>query len=59
MPLRVSRRRSLGGGFWVGISKSGLSVGRRGRRVSVSASGRGVTTSVRLLKGVSYLFRRR
>jgi Protein of unknown function (DUF4236) len=50
MGFRFSRRKSLGGGFWVGLSKSGLSAGRRGRRVSVSASRRGVQASVRLLR---------
>lgn len=58
MPLRYSRRKSLGNGFWVGMSKSGLSIGRRGRRGSVSLSRRGVSASVRLLKGLSYVFRR-
>jgi hypothetical protein len=59
MGLRFSRRKSLGRGFWVGASKSGLSVGRRGRRVSVSANKRGVGGSLRIARGLSYLFRRR
>ncbi|HEX8101554.1 MAG TPA: hypothetical protein VF533_03005 [Solirubrobacteraceae bacterium] len=59
MPFRFSRRKSLGNGFWVGLSKSGLSLGRRGRRGSVSVSRRGVGGSIRLMKGLSYVFRRR
>jgi hypothetical protein len=58
MPFRFSRRKSLGNGFWIGVSKSGLSGGRRGRRVSVSASRRGPRASVRIAKGLSYIFRR-
>lgn len=58
MGFRYSRRKSLGKGFWVGISKSGPSIGRRGRRGSVSVSRRGLSGSVRLLKGLSYVFRR-
>jgi hypothetical protein len=59
MSFRFSRRKSLGRGLWAGLSKSGPSVGRRGRRISVSASRRGASGSVRLLKGLSYLFGRR
>ena len=58
MPFRFSRRKSLGRGLWVGISKSGPSVGRRGRRGSISASRRGTSLSVRLAKGLSYVLRR-
>jgi hypothetical protein len=58
MPFRFSRRKSVGNGFWVGVSRSGLSAGRRGRRVSVSASRRGPSASVRIAKGLSYLLRR-
>jgi hypothetical protein len=57
MPFRFSRRKSLGAGFWVGLSKSGLSAGRRGRRVSASVGPRGPQASVRLLKGLSCVFR--
>jgi hypothetical protein len=57
MPFRFSRRKSLGNGFWVGVSKSGPSVGRRGKRFSASVSRRGPSASVRLLKGLSYVFR--
>ncbi len=58
MPFRFARRKSLGNGFWIGLSKSGVSAGRRGRRVSVSASRRGPRASVRIAKGLSYIFRR-
>ena len=56
MPFRYSRRKSLGNGFWVGLGKSGPSVGRRGKRLSVSVGPRGPRGSVRLLKGLSYIF---
>ena len=58
MPFRFSRRKSLGSGFWVGLSRSGVSAGRRGRRVSVSLGRRGPRGTVRLAKGLSYIFRR-
>lgn len=57
MPFRFSRRKCLGGGLWIGVSRSGLSAGRRGRRISASVSRRGPRASVRLLKGLSYVFR--
>ena len=59
MPFRFSTRKSLGGGFWAGLSKSGPSFGRRGRRGSVSISRRGVAGSIRIMRGLSYVFRRR
>lgn len=58
MPFRVQRRKSVGNGFWVGLSKSGISAGRRGRRISSSVGSRGPRLSVRLLKGLSYYFKR-
>jgi hypothetical protein len=58
MPFRYYRRKSLGNSFWVGLSKSGLSAGRRGRRVSGSVGSRGPRASIRLLKGLSYIFKR-
>ena len=58
MGFRYYRRKSLGGGWWVGMSKSGPSIGRRGRRVSGSLSRRGPSLAVRLAKGLSYVFRR-
>jgi len=58
MPFRFSRRRSLGRGLWVGLSRGGPSIGRRGRRVSLSLGRRGPSLSVRLAKGLSYVFRR-
>jgi Protein of unknown function (DUF4236) len=57
--FRFQRRKSLGRGLWVGLSKSGPSIGRRGRRISFSASRRGTGGSARLLKGLSYVFGRR
>jgi len=59
MAFRFSRRKSFGNGLWVALSKSGPSVGRRGRRFSASANRRGVSGSVRLLKGLSYVVRRK
>ena len=58
MPFRLQRRKSLGRGFWLGLSKSGPSIGRRGKRGSVSLSPRGPSASIRLLKGLSYIFRK-
>jgi hypothetical protein len=57
--FRLYRRKSLGRGFWVGLSKSGPSVGKRGRPFSTSVGSRGLGGSVRLMKGLSYVFRRR
>lgn len=57
MPFRFYRRKSLGNGLWVGLSKSGLSAGRRGKRGSTSVGSRGPRASVRLAKGLSYIFR--
>jgi len=53
MPFRLSRRKSFGKN-WVGLGKSGPSIGRRGRRVSVSMGSRGPRVSVRLAKGLSW-----
>ena len=58
MGFRFSRRKSLGNGFWAGLSKSGPSIGRRGRRASVSIGRHGPSLSLRLAKGLSYIFRR-
>jgi hypothetical protein len=58
MGFRFQRRKSVGRGFWLGVSKSGPSIGRRGNRVSASLGRRGPSVSVRLLKGLSYVFRR-
>jgi hypothetical protein len=57
--FRIYRRKSLGGGFWAGASKTGLGVGRRGRPLSVSVGRRGPRASLRLLPGISYIFTRR
>lgn len=59
MGFRFSRRKSVGRGLWVGLSKSGPSIGRRGRRGSVSVNRRGVGGSLRIMRGLSYLFGRR
>ncbi len=59
MPFRFYRRKSLGRGLWVGVGKRGPSIGHRGRRGSVSLGRGGVGASVRILKGLSYIFRRR
>jgi hypothetical protein len=59
MPFRFYRRKSLGRGFWLGVGKCGPSLGRRGRRGSVSVNRRGVGGWVRLMRGLSYVFRRR
>ncbi len=59
MAFRFFRRKSLGRGLWAGVSKSGLSIGRRGRRGSLSLGARGVGGSVRIAKGLSYLFGKR
>jgi hypothetical protein len=59
MGFRLYRRKSLGQGFWLGLSKSGLSFGKRGRPFSASASNRGAGGSVRVMKGLSYMFRRK
>ena len=59
MGFRLYRRKSLGQGFWLGLSKSGLSLGKRGNPVSASVNRRGVGGSMRLMKGLSYMFRRK
>jgi hypothetical protein len=57
MGFRYSRRKSIGKGVWIGMSKSGPSIGRRGKRASVSYGPRGASLSIRLLKGLSYVIR--
>lgn len=59
MGFRFHRRKSLGSGFWVGMSRSGLSLGRRGKRGSVATGSRGPSASLRLAKGLSYIIRRK
>lgn len=58
MPFRFYQRKSLGKGFWLGLSKSGPSFGRRGKRGSLSMGSRGPSASVRLASGLSYIFRK-
>lgn len=59
MGFRYSRRKSIGKGWWIGMSKSGPSIGRRGKRTSVSYGSRGASMSIGLLKGLSYVIRRK
>jgi hypothetical protein len=59
MGFRFYRRKSLGSGFWAGVSKSGVSVGKRGRGASLSLNRRGLGGSVQLGRGLSYIFRRK
>lgn len=54
MGLVFNRRKRLGKGATVNLSKSGASVTKRKGPVSVSSRGRG---SVRLGKGVSFKFK--
>ena len=56
MPFRFYRRKSFGKN-WIGLGKSGPSVGRRGKRVSVSMSKRGPRVNIRLGKGLSWFKR--
>lgn len=53
MGLVFRKRIKTGKRTGVNLSKSGASVSRRGKRVSVSSKGRG---SIRLGKGVSWRF---
>lgn len=59
MGFRIYKRKSLGGGAWLGLSKSGPSVGRRGRRLSASLGRTGPRTTLRILPGISYVFRKK
>ncbi len=59
MGFRLYRRKSLGRGLWLGLSKSGVSGGRRGGRGSVSVNRRGLGGSLRVMKGLSYIVRRK
>lgn len=59
MGFRLYRRKSLGGGAWLGLSRSGLSVGRRGRRIATSLGRSGPRATLRILPGISYVFRKR
>jgi hypothetical protein len=56
VPFRFQRRQSLGKGLWVGLSKSEPSLGRRGKRASVSVRRRGPRASLRLFRALSYVF---
>ncbi len=59
MGLRFYRRQRLGGCLWAALSGAGPSFGRTGKRVSWSVNRRGVGGSIRLLKGLRYVFGRR
>lgn len=54
MGITFSKRKSLGKGKTLNLSKSGASVSKRAGRVTVSTRGRG---AVRLGKGVSWRFK--
>lgn len=56
MGLRVNKRLRLGGGFFANISKSGVSVSKRGKRGSVNSRGTG---SARIARGLSWTFGKR
>ena len=58
MGLRFNRRKGLGNGWWVRLGKTGPSIGRRGRRGSLSLNRRGPGGSIRIAKGISWLFGR-
>lgn len=49
MGLRISKRKSIGHGRTVGVSRGGVTVGQRKGRASVSTRG----ISFRILPGVS------
>ena len=54
MGLVFRRRKRIGKGTFLNLSKSGASVSKRVGRVSLSSRGRG---SIRLFKGMSYRFK--
>jgi hypothetical protein len=54
MGLVFSRRRRLGRGLNLNLSKSGASVSKRAGRATLNSRGRG---SVRLAKGLSWRFK--
>lgn len=54
MGFTFRKRKSLGGGKSLNISKSGASVSKRAGRVTMNTRGRG---SVRLGKGISFRFK--
>lgn len=56
MGLRIYRRKNVGRGGWLGMSKSGPSAGARGGRVSLSLGSRGPRASIRLARGIWHVF---
>jgi hypothetical protein len=54
MGIVFQRRKRIGKGTNLNLSKSGASVSKRAGRVTVSSRGRG---SVRLAKGISFRFK--
>lgn len=56
MGFRFQRRMSLGNGSRLNLSKRGVSVSKRARRVTFNSRGGG---SIRLLPGLSFRFGRR
>lgn len=60
MGLRINRRFTVAKGISVGVGKRGMSVSKRGKHGSVGGNSRGGRTgSVRLLRGVSWMFGKR
>lgn len=56
MGIQYRRRKSLGSGLFLNLSKSGASVSKRKGRVTVNSRGGG---SVRIAKGLSFRWGRR
>lgn len=56
MGLQYRRRKSLGLGSWLNVSKRGVSVSKRTGRVTVNTRGGG---SIRIMKGLSWRWGRR
>lgn len=58
MSFRVNRRVPLGKGTYVNLGKRGVSAGRRGKHGSLSVGPKGPGGSVRVMRGISWLFGR-
>lgn len=54
MPFQYRKRKSLGKGVGLNLSKSGVSVSKRGKRGSVTMGRKGPSASVRIMKGLSW-----
>lgn len=59
MGLRINRRIGLGKGASLNLGKRGVSVTKRGMRGSVGFGRAGGRGSVRIMRGVSWLFGKR